>query len=148
MQRRGLIIRFIDIGLLILFGFLMISDLDHSSQIRIPGKLSWDELMTDGEQVQYLGISIKENDDYDITALAEKQILHGDLKSPEELQFFLKTLKDRYESEGKSLSVLIEPAPDSRMQRLIEVLDVCERLGIQRSINLDSTQSGTIDDIP
>ena len=148
MQRRGLIIRFIDIGLLILFGFLMISDLDKSSQIRIPGKVSWDQLITDVNQIQYLGVSIKENDDYEITDLTEKQVLHGDLESPEELQFFLETLRNRYDNEGKSLSVLIEPAPDSRMQRLIEVLDVCERLGIQRSINLDSTQSGTINDIP
>ena len=141
MQRRGLIIRFIDIGLLLLFGFLMISDLDKTSQIRIPDKLTWDQLTSDEDQVHYLGVSVKQNDIYEITDLEEEEVLHEEIQSPEELQFMLQTLKDRYDTEGKSLAVLVEPESDSRMQRLIQVLDVCERLGIKRSVNLDLTKN-------
>ena len=35
MTSRGFLIRFIDIGLIVLFGFVMISDIENSSQVEL-----------------------------------------------------------------------------------------------------------------
>ena len=37
MATRGFLIRFIDIGLIVLFGFLMISDIDTMSRVDLAG---------------------------------------------------------------------------------------------------------------
>lgn len=117
----------------------MISDLESTSQIRIPGKVTWDQLTGGaGEQI-YLGISILETDTYEIIDVSASDTLHSDMQSTEELEFFLRTLKERYEKDGRTLSVLIQPVPDAKMQRLIQVLDVCERLGIEKNINFDTS---------
>ena len=36
MKKRGLLMRFIDVGLIILFGFIVISDIKSEAQIQLP----------------------------------------------------------------------------------------------------------------
>ncbi len=138
MHRRGYLLRFIDLGLIILFGFLMISDITVISQITLPGKSDEPaELPADESQV-FLGVSIDKDGRYQVVNLADKSPLHVNINSAEELQFVLSTIDDQNKAEGKVLNILIEPAPESHMQKLVDVLDVCERLAIQKNINTEA----------
>ena len=138
MHRRGYLLRFIDLGLIILFGFLMISDITVISQITLPGKSDEPgDPQTDENQV-YLGVAILGDGQYQIIDLADDAPLHVNINSAEELEFILKTLDEQHKGEGKTLNLLIEPAAESHMQKLVDVLDICERLKIQKNINTES----------
>ncbi|MFK7848511.1 MAG: hypothetical protein AB8G77_24695 [Rhodothermales bacterium] len=138
MHRRGYLLRFIDLGLIILFGFLMISDITVISQVTLPGKSDENvDSSTDESQI-YMGVLIQNDGQYEVVDLADRTQLHVGIKSSEELQFVLKTLDEQQRAAGKTLNLLIEPAPASHMQKLVDVLDVCERLSIQKNINTEA----------
>lgn len=142
MQNRGYLIRFIDIGLILLFGFLMISDLTVISQITLPGKNAEVAENQDDTDQMYIGVTIDADGIYTISDLATQEPLYVKITAAEELEFFLKTLKDRYQAEGRRLSVLIEPGPEAAMQHLINALDVCERLVLTKNINTETILNG------
>ena len=138
MHRRGYLLRFIDLGLIILFGFLMISDITVISQVTLPGKSEEQaDPPTDESQI-YMGVLIQNDGQYEIVDLADRSQLHVGIKSAEELQFVLKTMDEQQRAAGKTLNLLIEPAPASHMQKLVDVLDVCDRLAIQKNINTEA----------
>lgn len=138
MRRRGYLLRFIDLGLIILFGFLMISDITVISQITLPGKSDEvSEPATENNQV-FLGVEIQGDGMYRVLDLTDRSPLHVNITSPDELQFILRTLNDQHNTSGQVMHLLIEPAPASHMQKLVDVLDVCERLNIPKNINTEA----------
>ena len=140
MQRRGLIIRFIDIGLLLLFGFLMISDLKGTSQVSFNQNDIQNFLATGNENSILLGVVIGGDNRLSITDVKETLILHDNILSFEELEFLVKALKTRYEEEGKEVAVVVEPDPDAKIQYVVHVLDVCDRLGLKKNINTEAAR--------
>ena len=143
MQRRGIIIRFIDIGLLILFGFLMISDLKGTAQISFDEGSASDFFSTSSSETVLLGVSIDSDNRLSIRDLNESRSLHENILSLQELEFSINTLKNRFNEEGKDVYVLIEPAPDAQIQYVVHILDICDRLGLKKNINTDTARSGT-----
>lgn len=143
MQRRGLIIRFIDIGLLILFGFLMISDLKGTSQISFNEGDAQDFFSTLQDDSILLGVSIENDGRLSINDISESRTLHENILSIEELEFLIGTMKNQYAEEGKELSILIEPAPDAQIQYVVHVLDVCDRLGLSKNLNTEVVRNRT-----
>jgi len=142
MQSRGYLLRFIDIGLILLFGFLMISDLTVISQVALPGKSNQEQLEQADADLVYVGVGIDAEGVYAIEDLAVREPLYVNIGAVQELEFFLKTLKERHESEGRRLSVLIEPNPEAPMQGLVNVLDVCERLALVKHISTETIRTG------
>lgn len=143
MQRRGLIIRFIDIGLLILFGFLMISDLKGTSQISFNEGDAQDFFATLQDDSILLGVNIENDGRLSINDISESRTLHQNILSIEELEFLIGTMKNQYAEEGKELSILIEPAPDAQIQYVVHVLDVCDRLGLSKNLNTEVVRNRT-----
>ena len=143
MQRRGLIIRFIDIGLLILFGFLMISDLKGTSQLSFNEGDAQDFFSTLQEDSILLGVEIENDGRLSIRDISESRTLHQNILSIEELEFLIGTMKNQYAEEGKELSILIEPAPDAQIQYVVHVLDVCDRLGLNKNLNTEVVRNST-----
>lgn len=137
MRRRGYLLRFIDLGLIILFGFLMISDITVISQVTLPGKSDADAAPSP-EQLVYRGVSIQDDGQFQVINLEDRTALHVNINSTEELEFVLQTLRDQHREAGVTLNLLIEPAPASHMQKLVDVLDVCERLSIPKNINTEA----------
>ena len=137
MQRKGYLIRFIDIGLIILFGFLMISDLTVISQISLPGKSEEAADPVQSEAI-LLGVNIDANGAYSLSQLSDDTLLYTDIVASEELEFVLNTLMKQFASGGQVISAYIEPAADAPMQSLVDVLDVCERLGLPKNINTEA----------
>lgn len=141
MQRRGIIIRFIDIGLLLLFGFLMISDLKGTSQISFDEGDAQTLLESNDAARVVLGVVIGDNNELSIRDVKASRTLHDNVLSMEELEFFIQTLNTNYGEQGKSVSILIEPAPDAKIQYVVHVLDICDRLGLDKSINTNSARA-------
>ena len=137
MQRKGYLIRFIDIGLIILFGFLMISDLTIISQIELPGK-SDEQQETPPENRILLGLTINSEGGFSIKNMDDEKVLYTDIMAFEELEFILTTLSGQHKQDGNTLSIYIEPMAEAPMQSLVDVLDVCERLNLSKNINTEA----------
>ena len=136
-QRRGYLIRFIDLGLIILFGFLMISDLTLTSQIALPGREDV-QAPAAADGVVSLTVAVDAEGLYAVEDQAGDESLYSDISAEEELEFVLKTLSDQYNAAGESLRITIIPSGDASMQRLVDILDVCDRLGLPRYIDAEA----------
>ena len=58
----GLIIRLIDVVLLLLLGFLLISDIVHKNQIKLPGPSGTNRRQTQEQKIQNIHINIVDED--------------------------------------------------------------------------------------
>ncbi|MDZ4702249.1 MAG: biopolymer transporter ExbD [Rhodothermales bacterium] len=135
MQRKGYIIRFIDIGLIILFGFLMISDLTVISQIQLPGSEQDRPADPPDDNTRMIGVVIEESGLYRIREMATDVPLFVNVEQIADLEVLVRRLVEEHEAVGGAIEVVIEPHPNAVMQRLVDVHDLCERLGVKKNIN-------------
>ncbi len=135
MQRKGYIIRFIDIGLIILFGFLMISDLTVISQIQLPGSEQDNPADPPDADVRMIGVVIEEAGQYRVREMATDTPLFVNVEEIADLEVLIRRLVDEHEAAGGAIEIVIEPHPNAIMQRLVDVHDLCERLGVKKNIN-------------
>lgn len=142
MQRKGYIIRFIDIGLIILFGFLMISDLTVISQIALPGSDTDTQVEPPPSETRLIGVAIAPSGEFQIREIATNEPLFVNIEETADLEALLSELVAAQRDTGGVMEVVIEPHPESTMQRLVDVHDLCERLGVQRNINTDIGRGG------
>ncbi len=136
-NRGGFLIRFIDIGLIILFGFLIITDIEVLAQIDMPG----DDEPADPESVEemaYLSVRISPEGIYNVEDMEQEQILCADLGDHVELEACLIDLRDTFREAGQQPVVLIEPEEASLVQFTVDVLDICDRNGIPKNINVEA----------
>lgn len=134
MQRRGYLIRFIDIGLIILFGFLMISDLTIISQIQLPGKDLSAPPPEEAVEQRWYHIRVSEAGIFSILEDGAEEPAYVNIEETEVLESILLQVKDET-GAGSRLNLVIEPSPRVHMQQLVDVLDLCERLGVPHRIN-------------
>ncbi|MFQ5709395.1 MAG: ExbD/TolR family protein [bacterium] len=129
MTKGGIIIRLIDVAMIILFGFIVISDIKVRAQIKLPSDEQQSETKITEQKLILVQVGlegdyvIKENED----VVAETSDLHV-------LEEKLAKLFHDYRSAGTDMIVLIEPDQDSIIQRTIDVLDICERNQIPKNI--------------
>ncbi len=125
----GLIIRLIDVVLIILFGFLAISDIQMKRQIRLPGP-SPEQTPPREENDAYLFVNIDPENYFRVTLDGETLLETADLKS------LRQKLLEVAATEARSLVVVINPEPDAAIQAVIRVFDICEQEGLAKSINM------------
>lgn len=142
MQRKGYIIRFIDIGLIILFGFLMISDLTVISQIALPGSERDTPAEPPPADLRLIGVGIDPSGMFQIREIATNEPLFVNIEETADLEVLLGELVAAQRESGGAVEVVIEPHPESTMQRLVDVHDLCERIGVRRNINTDIGRGG------
>ncbi len=142
MQRKGYIIRFIDIGLIILFGFLMISDLTVLSQIDLPGSEQEPPATPDTRDSRMIGVVIEESGIYRLVEMETGEPLFVNIEAPADLEALVVQLMDEAAAASTQIEIVIEPHPRSIMQRLVNVHDLCERLGIRQNINAQAARAG------
>jgi biopolymer transport protein ExbD len=133
MKKNTFLIRFIDIGLILLFGFVIISDITIRSQIEMPGS----DPTISQEVIQHtlLIIEILPGNEFRVTE-AETEISHGVLTGLDQLASVLMGLNRHFVEIGKAAVAVIEPDDNISMQSLVDVLDTCDRLGIPKNINV------------
>ncbi len=129
MLRGGTIIRLIDVVLIILLGFLGITDFEIKSQIKLPsaGPGKKQEMK---QQIVYLNI---ENSHKFI--LSEGQNNSTQIDSVTALERIITVLNTKYVQDNKRMVVVIEPGEESVVQTTVDVMDICEKYQIPKSLS-------------
>lgn len=135
MGNSSFIIRFIDIGLIILFGFLIISDITVRSELDLSGSDQENEYKEQKVQ-QLLLVSLKNDGEYVIKEVRTSSVLETS-QNLKELESFLKSRLSSSLEQDISLIVLVEFEQEVTMQQVIDVLDICDRLKIPKNLNLE-----------
>jgi len=129
MGKGGMIIRLIDIGLTVLFGFICVADIEQKTQVKIPSQAYG---VPNPTKVNTITIVIYDGPRYVLTE--ENQILmsHDDL---EEVEKVLIDIRRQFVEKNQDVIFLVQPDPNSPIQLTVNILDVCERNQFQKSIN-------------
>lgn len=138
MASRGFLIRFIDIGLIVLFGFLMISDIDVSSRVELADAREAEEEPADDEPTQrgFVLVEVGADGAYRVSdpRLADDVVRVDD---PDALAAELRRRAAlNVEAELETI-VLLQPHPASLVQETVDAMDVCDRLGLPKSLRMD-----------
>jgi biopolymer transport protein ExbD len=136
LNKGGLLIRLIDVAMIILFGFIAISDIKVRAQIKLPSDQKTEEDRRDEQEPVLMFVRIGLDNQVEISD--EGDI--GETLPISQLESRLVELGGTFGSQGIEMVVLIEPHEDSIMQHTIDVLDICERHNIAKNINYESLQ--------
>lgn len=131
MTRGGIIIRLIDVAMIILFGFIAISDLKVRAQIKLPSE-EQDPVPESSKQPDLIHIEIGLVQNFVVRR--GTTVLH-ETNALSELEDFLVDTLRRYQAEDREMVVLIEPHEDSKIQATVSVLDLCERHDIPKNLH-------------
>lgn len=146
MSKGGLIVRLIDVVLLLLLGFLLISDIVHKEQIKLPGPTGTRRNLTEKSEILPIDVHVVEGDtiladvdpetEYSLKKLGqlycyyliyqEDRIYH--IRTIDKLEEHLVIAQATYDS----VSVIINPHPNSIIQGTINLIDICRRHGLKR----------------
>jgi len=129
MGNSSMMIRYIDISLTVLFGFVAISDLEIKTQIKLPREVS---VVSQPARLNTVSIIVLEGSRYTLLEGDKPIISESALELVEDS---LLQVRQRYLAEQKDVLVLIQPDPNSPIQLTVNVLDVCERHKIAKNIN-------------
>ncbi len=135
MATRGFLIRFIDIGLIVLFGFLMISDIEAVSRVELAGESEPDEEIAQPDE-EPVTVTVRVRADGTFLIVERQEVRAADA---ERLVEVLRALSAAHGEEGRRTLVIIEPHPASAVQRTVDVMDVADRLGLDKSLRMDIT---------
>ncbi len=127
MTQGGIIIRLIDIALIILFGFIAISDVNVKAQIKLPTPI---KQKAKESRNLFLIVEVKNEGVFELVEDKERYRL----ETLEELELKLVELRNKYSDEKFSLYVLIKPEEESIVQLTVSVMDLCTRLELPKNI--------------
>ena len=136
-MKRGLIIRLIDIVLIILFGFLAISDIQMKRQIRLPGPPK-DQQIQEIPQDVYVFIQIDKNDRFTLKEGETIKLRTGNIDG---LRSGLLKITNAIYENGKTPVVIIDPDLNAKIQTTIAVYDLCEEEQLPKSINMQLSKN-------
>jgi len=138
MNDAGFLIRFIDIGLIILFGFIWVSDITTFTHIDMSGD-EQEQQTQKNERLAILEVQVKRGGLFAVTN-QESGAIECENVRRDELQSCLSRADRELAQRNKRAVVLINPSEASAVQHTVDVLDVCQRLGIPKNINKDPLQ--------
>ncbi len=137
MSSRGFLIRFIDIGLIVLFGFIMISEIENISQVELAAVVEAEEPEEDEEERAFVTVEIDANGYFVVSDPEAGGELASGIVEVETLTGILDRLRLGHERDDRTMIVLIRPHEDSILQRTVDVMDVCDRLRLAKSLQMD-----------
>jgi biopolymer transport protein ExbD len=127
----GAIIRLIDVALNILFGFIVITDIQPKSQIKLPAP---EQMEPPAVEQRYDYVIIKIDSAGSFLIEADEQPL-GQFQTLTALERLLREHGQQTAREGRQTVVVIDPEETSILQRTVDVFDLCERNGIAKAIH-------------
>lgn len=133
MQNTGFLVRFIDIGLIILFGFIWVSDISTFSHIDMSGD-DQEQQSEQTEEIEILRVQVGQRGIYSVVNRKTGEVECGEVEQSG-LERCLDRANKQSTQRGSRAVVLIEPSEKSAVQHTVNVLDICQRLGIPKNIN-------------
>jgi biopolymer transport protein ExbD len=131
MTNSGFIMRFVDVVLIMLFGFITISNLQNS-EVTLPESAETELQPMDTREVEFIGILA----DGTFLIQGEKTLI----SSLDSLRGFL---SERREAVGvESLKVRIRSSWDAPVHYALDVAALCDELGLQKSIEVELNLNG------
>ena len=139
MASRGFLIRFIDIGLIVLFGFLMISDIESSSRVELAsaGDAPEEEVEPEEEERGFVLVEILAAGGYAVSDPQDTGVLPVAVTDAGALADELSRRHGVHDDLGVETVVLIQPDPASLVQQTVDAMDACDRLGLTKSLRMD-----------
>ncbi len=125
----GVIIRLIDIALTVLFGFICIADIEQKTQIKLPAKTT---AVSTPQQLKTISVIIFEGPMFHLMDGATLVFSNNDINIVEQEMI---TMQQNYQARKEDVVFLIQPDPNSPIQLMVNVLDICERNQLSKSIN-------------
>lgn len=129
MGKGGIIIRLIDIALTVLFGFICIADIEQKTQIKLPVKTM---AVSTPQQLKTVSVVIFEGPMFHLMEGAALVFSNGDINVVEQEMI---NLQRNAAARNEEVVFLIQPDPNSPIQLMVNVLDICERNHLSKSIN-------------
>jgi len=145
-NKGGLIVRLIDIVLILLLGFLQISDIVHKNQIKLPGPTGTRRNLSEKSKILPIDVHVMPGDtimpeinpevEYSLKKLGQLYcyyLLYEDekiyrIRNLDKLEEHLLIAEASYDS----ISVIINPEPNSIIQGTINLIDICRRHNFKR----------------
>lgn len=125
MKNSRILLRFVDVVLILLFGFIVISNIDEDSEIVLPSSTETEEFTPGQEVVLYIGIT-NEGEYID-----ERENLH--LPTEEELRRYIQEHQNRF---GELSKVRIRANYDTEAHYAIKAAEICDEIGIRKAIDV------------
>ncbi|MCA9732139.1 MAG: biopolymer transporter ExbD [Deferribacteres bacterium] len=136
----GLIVRLVDVVLIILFGFIGISDIKVKRQIKVPGKTVETETPQENQKNNVMVVVDFYEDDLYIFSVENKPI--GDCRGLSKVRNQMLDYRDQYGNDSTGVVFILRPNETVSMQQTINVFDICEKEKLARSIDFNLT--GTV----
>ena len=114
MATRGFLIRFIDIGLIVLFGFLMISDIDALSRVELAGArqdVAEPAEVSEDDERGFIAVDILPDGRFAVSDPRDTEAGFIGAASLEALTAELAARRALHEEEERETVVLIQPDP-------------------------------------
>ncbi|WP_340106292.1 ExbD/TolR family protein [Rhodohalobacter sp. 8-1] len=125
MKQGSYLLRFVDVVLILLFGFIVISDIDEDSQIILPSSSETEQSEAELFDVIYIGITPEG------TYFDERDNLS--FSSAFDLQTYIQQHQNRY---GDLAKVRIRANYDTQARYTIEAARICDEVGVKKSIDV------------
>ena len=127
-----MIIRLIDVVLIVLFGFIVISDIDIKGSLPLPSKQSETIRPTLPKRKIPIYVEINEDGNFAIFRKGRKKIQKSTLSSLE--GYLVRIQETILQKEKSDIAVIIRPHEISQIQWTVDVLDLCDRNRIAKNI--------------
>jgi len=138
MNKGGTIIRLVDVAMIILFGFIIISRL-KMEEIKLPSTAKPPKTKTE-KYVLKVKIFRDQGKNVDRFILIDNGNELGYFDSITELEPVLVKKDNYYNAKNVQLIILIEPDDDSIIQHTVDMLDLCTKHNILKNINYASLE--------
>lgn len=130
MRRGRFLLRFVDVVLILLFGFIVISDLDEESVIVLPSSTETEMPVPGPDVVLYIGITSGGQ------FIDERQEIL--LRDEQQLRTYIQNHQNRF---GDRAKVRIRANYDTLARYTIQVAEICDDLGISKAIDVRLTKN-------
>jgi biopolymer transport protein ExbD len=128
MNKTSSLVRFVDVVLILLFGFISISEVTQQSKIKLPESVETPPSYPDKEEIIFIGVTPEGN------YLVENESKL--ITSPRQLRRYVADVKRRYEARNLPLRIRIRANWDSPIKYTIRAADICDQLGIPKGIDV------------
>lgn len=127
-----MIIRLIDIVLIVLFGFIAISDIDIKGALSLPAKNIKKVTQVEKKPKIPVYVEIDQNDVFWVFEKEQNRIRKNGISSLE--KYIIELKKTTRRTENRDIAIIIKPKELSPIQSTVDVLDMCARNRIPKNI--------------